>query len=327
MTLRYMCRCTIIRVIAMHWMLKIILVILVVSLGGVCLADDIVLPKKQMVKAGFFLPAVSTLSVELRKISDDNLVPVSHMTFTGLKSEEFGVDNPWVIADQYVRIIYDCNTPNWGIRLVTDNKIIWNKMYPKPLAQGEDGQWEWEEAGNDGYVYVNGQYQVGDDIVSYGGLVSADKYDDPRLRAELAWQIYENKQFPDILSDAEVDPTPEDPADNWKTKWAYMMDKSDSGYAGGLVLDYFWGEDNEVLAEYNYNLAIFGNGAASYLAQHPITGMGMDGVPFPKAGDGDVVVYIGARFGSKDYTGEDPLEFELPAGGYGATVYVELLHE
>ena len=311
----------------MRFFAKILLIIFTVGLSGVCLAGPIVLENKEIVMAGFYLQKQTTLDVELRKRSDDGQVPIHHMTFTGIKEDDFGIDDPWVIADQYLVIKYECNLPSWGIRMVTGNKFNWNKMYPKPIAEGEDGQWEWEKTGDDGYFYVDGQYQTGDDLVSYGGLIHKDKIEDPRLRAELAWQIYQDKQFPDILTDDLVDPTPGDPADDWKTDWAYLVDKGSSGYVDELMLGYFFGEDGEVLAKYNYNLAIFGNGGADYLAQHPVISE-VDGNPEPKPGDDEVVVFVGGRFCSTDYSDPDnPVDFMLPAGKYGTTIYVELLHE
>jgi len=187
--------------------------------------------------------------------------------------------NPWTVSDQYLQVQYNCNLPLWAVRIVTDNKAEFPTMVGKPIGAGADGSWG-----------------TADDLLSYAGLVDTNSVNNPENRATLVWQVYANPQAPSALSDATV-------TDTWNAPWAYIADVSNSGY------------DSEIDSDSNINTLAYstiaqGGAAGNGLNFHPSLG---DGVPKP--GDGDIAVYIGAKFAG------------LSAGSYSAKLMVQLIHE
>lgn len=308
----------------------------VICFCRISLAGDAVLGQKEYKLATYSSAKTATLDIELRRISDNAQVAIDHMTFPITTTPNFGLNNPWVVADQYIKVMYDCNYPSWGIKIVTDNRTDLGVKEPK-WGIGNDNKWGEPDKDDDGNGIKDDWPEHGmgnnDDIKIYGGLIKTDKTDDknnPTFRADLAWQISEDyKGFgskPTVPTKNDVGVKPSNPEDGWKTNWAYISDKKDTGYDSKVIIDYLKeGEDTK--AVYAYDVAIFGGGASSFLTWHPY--LGSDPVKVEDdAKISDAAIYIVARFCSKDYTDPDnPIDFVLPKGSYETTIYLELVSE
>lgn len=303
---------------------------MIINIGTASFAT--VVEETATLSAVYSLPKAASLAIEIRTISQNNIV--GSLTFNGFNLPNFGVNNPWVVADQYVRIIYSCNYPSWGIRVVTDNEINIGGIEPK-WDKGKDGGWGKVNFDDDGNGIIDDWPEHGtpgtDDNAYYGGLINMDKKNNSTIKADLAWQIYPNFLGNGVIPNApdkdDAGVKPVNPEDGWKTNWAYIVDRSNTGYTSQIITDYIEKEVNgeiQILAVYNYNIAIFGGGAKNGLAQHPPNGE----PPSEKSGDGDVAMYICSRFCSKDYLADpnnpNGVDFVLPKGNYKTTIYIEI---
>jgi hypothetical protein len=182
----------------------------------------------------------------------------------------------WTVSDQYLNVVYNCNLPLWAIRIVTDNVSANPGMPGKPTAPG-----------------VDGVYGTPDDILSYGGLVDALTISNPDNRAPLAWQAYPGTSATGVLTDATV-------GGAWNSNWSYIADISNTGYDADVD-----GDSN--VATYAYSTVVQGGASSNGLNFHPDDGV--------RTGDGDIAVYVGARFQG------------LSAGAYSAALRVQLIHD
>lgn len=286
----------------------------------------------------------------------------SEITFDSDSVEGAAQTSPWVLADQYLWIEFECHRDGyWGLRLVTDNTSD---------IVDEDGDIPI------GYVYEdNDTTDTSDDLEAYGGLIRVtvddsgnivNVTDDPFQRVILAWQVYYQDwvdvwilNFPRTINPPDVEPFERDDgtiiytdsniAAEWYQDeddggaWAYLGDKNDDGYPGDSV---YWqiynsetGDSDDV---YNYNMIACGMGDGyADIARHPgYTGNLQDYDDEDKDGDGetdddwDIFVYLAGRFWNTAYldtdnddTYETAVDFRLPAGTYKTTLYVELFYE
>jgi len=232
--------------------------------------------------------------------------------------EDATVDEPWVYSPQYIRIIHSSDETIWGVRIVTKNNITFGQVYPKPISKGPDNQWEWEKLGESSYPYVNGNWQTGDDSVSFAGLIDNATKLDPNKRASLAWQVFVNPV-------SSPDPIYKNwqgvwnVGGNWNDDWVYVVDKNDKWNGVDSVNGVF--EPGTWNAK--YDMIAVGTPLSNNLTQHPVVA-GSQASPDPKYGDGDIAVYLAACFGVMNGNSCTGL---LPAGQYSAVLYVELVHE
>ena len=261
--------------------------------------------------------AASSMSVQI--LNWDGTLATSGLQFSDVG--KVTTNDPWVRSNQYLRIQYNIDSKwnIWGIRIVTDNENNIKQVYPKPTAPGPDKKYE------NSYKYVGGQWQIGDDSVSFGGFIDPKSKNNPNYRAALAWQVFKDPVaapdpiYKDFLGIWNV-------GGEWNDDWAYMADKSDKYWdvtksqsvnsVGGIFYSGTWNQ--------KYEMIITGDQYVSFLTQHPVVA-GSKTNPDPKPGDGDIAVYIAACFGimddKGDYTGI------LPKGTYGTTIYLELVYE
>ncbi len=112
----------------------------------------------------------ATLTLETRNVSDDTLVSPSAIQFTGAGAVQLPpAGNPWIVADQYIRLVYSSNHAVWGIRIVTDNEDLENdqndiidKIVGNSVAPGPDGIWG-----------------TSDDVKAYSGLLGLNEISKP----------------------------------------------------------------------------------------------------------------------------------------------------
>jgi hypothetical protein len=263
--------------------------VVLVSVGFICsgLAYAVeTIDVTRTITVGATVGEVKTLNVTANNVSDD-------LAAAGVQFDLAAVTpaNPWTVAKQYLKIQYNCNLANWAIRILSDNKTAYAGMAGKPTAPG-----------------VDGVYGTADDILSYAGLIDSATKANPENRASLAWQVYANKPAPYVASLVDNDlkgltaaGAPTD-AYNWNSKWAYVADKSDTGYAAGV--------NNNT----GYFMIGVGGPTGLGLSFHPATGANPT-QPTGVNGDGDIVVPLAARFGG------------LGAGTYGTNLMVQLVHE
>lgn len=258
--------------------------------------------------------------------------------------------SPWVVADQYFHIEFDCDYSGdgddyWGLRIVTDNMV--------DVVADADGDGVPDDVDGDG-VPDDQPVPVYDESgnASYGGLIKvtldvagniASVTDGAAQKINLAWQIYNT--VPSLLtapavSDIDGDGIYTDnnvSTDWWTGDWAYIGDKSDDGITEAVL----WQDEanNWVL---NYNVIAYG---LSYfirnLTPHPDdgnTGISDDDL-IDEDGDGDVYddgwdiyLFMAGRFWNTDYgtdsNGNPVAEyFQLPVGDYQGNIYIELFWE
>lgn len=223
-----------------------------------------------------------TIGATIGAVASLTVTPVT--IATGLNAAGISFTSPgaatWTVANEYLRVVYNCNYPLWAVRIVTNNVAAFPGMAAKPVDLNGDG-------------VVDGD--------SYSGLIDAATQDNPENRANLTWQVYVDPTGAGALDDATVGGT-------WNSNWAYVADVSNTGY------------DPEVDSDNNVNTLAYptiiqGGGASSGLAFHPALDADGDGNTDAKPGDGNVAVYLGARFGG------------LSQGSYSANLTVQLIHE
>lgn len=246
------------------------------------------------------------------------------------------VDDPWLFSDQYLRLIYDCDVPIWGIRIFTNNNGVIGGLAPYITGIGPgpdnvpgtaDDTWQ---AGADGI------FGTGDDIwgygpdgvpgtdddtlsVSYSGLINPATKDDPSARAALVWQVF-NNPVPDPTQIFQNWQGNWNVGGAWNDDWAYLIDLSDRWQGNPSIVDavFYTGTWNA-----RFEMVVTGNPIVNYLAQHPVVS-GPQNNPDPKPGDCDIAIYIAACFG-KNQNPEEP--GSLGAGNYGSTIYLQLISE
>lgn len=282
----------------------------------------------------------SSLSVELIDI-DTGASGAAEIGFGDFGSAT--ETSPWVLADQYLNIEFDCDYDlgYWGLKIITDN--------PNDIIVDSNG----DGIAEDGPVGVDD----GAGNMFYGGIikVTLDTFgnisavtDDPAYRINICWQVYDEDDIATLTavtvpaaSDTDGDGvyTDDNVSTVWYTgEWAYIGDRGDSGYAGDAVL---W-VDNEYYV-LNYNAIAYGAGRIlRSLTPHPdITDRGItDDDLIDEDGDGDVYddgwdiyVFIAGRFwntGYYDYDGDGIYTasyFQMPAGEYRTNMYLELFYE
>lgn len=264
--------------------------------------------------AAICVNAEYVLDVAIYNGDDDT--PAPRIEFPGIEGLRLG-DNLWIASPQYVRVRYTSEAGRWSIRIITKNSTDIGGVYPRPLGPGPDLVWEWVRLGNPSYLAdALGNWQVGDDVVSYGGLINEGTKLDPNSRATLSWQVYryDDPYYPvpalnpspppTALNDGAVGGGPTD-------DWAYIADAGDTGYVLDPINNYFW--------------VAYGSGGFSLLAQHPVVYRDALGRARPKPGGGDCLIYVGGRFGRRAPDGVTDIGV-LPAGDYNTTIYLELIH-
>lgn len=316
--------------------IKITTIWLVINFSSGLFGGIVLGPKWNRIAQHYGGPLVGTLTVEARNIFGDAIADLTFVIPNG-----YSVNKPWIVSNQYIKVAFNCNYPSWVIKIVTYNKDKYPGIWGNPIkanndADGDGDKWDGPPEEN----------PLSDDSCSYGGLVYTADLEEVTYRASLGWRIYNDKlKFdakPGQPADSDLNNgTPDDPNDDWKSKWAYIVDKGDTEYNDNIILGYSVDEDGDFLTWYNYQVAVFGDGTSGAqekngLAQHPPnpdtdTPADKDLEPDAKYGDNEVAIYVAARFSSKDYT-VDPanpngVDFVLPKGAYQTRIYLELAVE
>lgn len=286
------------------------------------------------IRIGATVPVIEgagTLTVESHNVSDNDLVLPLALNFdtAGIGLPPAG--QPWVLSSQYLVIDYGMTANNyvaWGVRIVTDNEDlegdannVIDSIAGSPIAGNAD-------VDGDGDIWGDA-----DDDLSYAGLVVVGEAD-PARRAAWAWQAYPAVQ-PAVTAPtsaigadgALVDVGFDAPADSWDDPWVYIADKNDldgngdgvNGFIGDLFRDLDAdGADDDI----TYSMVLVSSATRNgTLAPHPDVA--------PRADDdNEIVVYIAGRFANTDYSDPaNPAPIVLPVLSYGASLYVELVHE
>lgn len=292
---------------------KMAVLVFAISLAAVVPVRAEVRDDFEAITVSVSIAGSTSFTVETHNRSDDaNVDPLAlNFSTAGIALPPAG--SPWVLSDQYIRIVYSSNYGVWGVRVVTDNEDlegdandIVERIEGAPTGAGPDGIW-----GN------------ADDILSFGGLVILDD-EDPSHRAPWAWQVFTGTQAvvtpttSVIGADGALADGPT--VGDWNDNWAYIGDKNDSGYTGDILFDAPPPDLDVLVDDPTYPMVVVGSGGSGgTLAPHP------EGAS--RAGDGDIVVYIATRFANTNYGGATPVPFLLPAGTYNASLYIELVHE
>lgn len=286
----------------------------------------------------YYVPLIAGPQQEVLTVSVLNWdgTPALSIQFPGAQSVP--VENPWIRSPQYLRVIYFSDEAIWGIRIITDNETNIGQVYPKPLNIGPDrdpdtpgvqNEWEWERLGLEGYQYISGEWQTGDDSVSFGGLIDPNSKDNPNFRADIAWQVF-------------ADPVPEPdsiykhPLYGWNVgtnpvyrngkwiyprEWAYVVDSNNKWDGQPVLGEVFYPSPPYSPWSPKYEMVVTGNPFLSYLTQYPPMQLTN---PDPRPGDCDIAVYLAACFGNME---NDIFVATLPAGNYGTKLYLQLIHE
>lgn len=244
--------------------------------------------------------AAYELNVDTYNGGDDTPTPAprSILQFPGIGGLTLD-GNLWIASPQYIRVRYSSAETNWAIRVITDNNGDIGGVYPKPLEPGADGQWEWERLRNPGYsMDRSGNWQIGDDVVTFSGLINSSTKQDPNQRAPLAWQVfrYNDPYYEGSFLDERIRPTEgndpsnpnDDPNDLPSPPPTDLRDGERITYTspggvrttinyvgGGSVDDWVYVADvsdtgyvaNPV---HSYFWVAYGSGGFSFLAQHPV---------------------------------------------------------
>lgn len=288
------------------------------------------------------IEGAGTLTVETHNVSDNALVLPLALNFDTAGIGLPPASNPWVLSSQYLVIDYGMTANNyvaWGVRIVTDNEDlegdandVIDSIAGNPIAGNAD-----VDVPPDGDIWGDA-----DDDLSYAGLVVVGDAD-PSHRAAWAWQAYPAVQ-PAVTaptsaiggSGALVDvgfvgpdragPPPVSGGE-WNGYWAYIADKNDldgnadgvNGFIGDLFRDLDGdGADDDI----TYSMVLVSSATRNgTLAPHPDVAPRVDD-------DNEIVVYIAGRFANTDYSDPaSPTPIVLPVLSYGASLYIELVHE
>lgn len=278
-------------------------------------------------------PWSQDISVVMPSVGSGTLtVTVQGGTGISFDPSSAALTDPWLVSPQYLRVQYSAtyNSVNCGVRIVTDiaskltlvgSETVANYMAPATSADGKS-------------LYSGLIYQPDLDLGVTG--------EDPSRRVVLAWQVYSNpptgnrtKPKSTVVANVLTDytaPTGTPPKSNfadadyaktvglWNSAWAYISDKSDQGFPSG-VWDY-------ASSGVTYPIIVSGIRDTSYgnLSQHPVESVDASTNPIARPADGDIAVYLAARFANTNY-GSTPFAYMLPAGTYTNKLYVEMLHE
>ena len=208
--------------------------------------------------------------------------PITIATGIGATSIAFGAvavgATPWKVAPQYLRVQYVNNNANWAIRILTNNRASFPTMAGKVL---------------DAKVLAD----PNDDILGYGGLIGSTP-PDPNDRVTLAWQVLK-----DPLVGGPAAPTDLQVGGAFNSTWAFMADASDCPSTSVNCRSV---TPDTIDKTIEFLRILQGDSATSGLLLHPDNGI--------RTGDGDVAVYVTARFGG------------APADAFGATIIVEMYH-
>lgn len=285
---------------------------LAISLAAAVPVRAEVIDRSAIIRIGVSIVGTTALTVETHNVSDDALVVPLALAFDPSGAALPPAGNPWVLSGQYVRVVYSSNYGLWGVRIVTDNEDlegddgndVIERIAGAPVAPGADGVWG-----------------TPDDALSYGGLVVLDE-PDPSQRAPWAWQIFAATQPLVTIPTSVINPDGSlgdvGVSGAWDANWAYLADKNDTGYVGDILID---ADGDGADDDPTYFMAVVGSGGGGgTMTSHPAVD--------PRAGDGDVVIYISSRFANTNW-GDPvmPIPFLLSAGSYDASLYVELAHE
>lgn len=295
----------------------IVLLAMVFGLVGVFPASAEVIDLFSTITVNVTIPGSTALTVETHNRSDDALVVPLTLNFSGIGGIGLPpAGNPWVVSDQYIRITYSSNYGLWGVRIVTDNEDlegdpndVIDSIAGARIGAGIDGIW-----GN------------ADDLLAYSGLLSLTDIarpllsQDPSRRAPWAWQVFSATQ-PVITPPSSIINPDGSLGDSlvgaWDANWGYLADKNDFGFNADILED---GDGDGSVDDAAYPVAVVGGGGGGgSLAQHPAAS--------PKPGDGDIAIYIAARFANTRYGGAAPTPYLLAADSYQGSLYVELIHE
>lgn len=255
--------------------------------------------------------------------------------------------SPWVKSDGYLKVNYTStyNATYCGVRIVSDiskhkdfpvGKTVVDCLVPAKTADGKN---------------------------LYSGLIYKPDLDDgttdedPSKRAPWAWQVFNGPQAGitvpassvapdpnlggsvvsdysgDIAVDAQgkTDGSTDDDVANypttvgpWNAAWAYIGDKNDQGFQSSV-----WDPASNGPT---YPMIVSGVSADSsgYLTPHPVEGTTKYTNPPAKAADGEIAVYLAAKFANTNWgkkVGDKPFAYVLSAGSYTTRLYVELIHE
>ena len=225
--------------------------------------------------------------------------PITIATGIGATSIAFGTvtpgTTPWKVAPQYLRVQYANNNANWAIRILTNNRVAHPTMAGKVL---------------DPKVIAD----PNDDILGYAGLIGSTSTD-PNDRVALGWQVLKDPLAGGPAAPVDASTTPAAPPANdcvtgttcvggrFNSPWAFMADASD---CPSTATNCRSTTPDTVDKTIEFLRVAQGDAATSGLLLHPDNGI--------RTGDGDVAVYVTARFGG------------APADTFGATIIVEMYH-
>jgi hypothetical protein len=184
----------------------------------------------------------------------------------------------WKVAPTYLRVQHQSNSANWAIRILTNNKSTHPTMTGAVLDP--------KTAGTDQ-----------DDILGYGGLIGSNPQD-PNDRVPWAWQVYK-----DTVVGGPTSPTDAQVGGTFNIPWAFLADASDCPATATNCRSVTPSTLDKTI---EFLRVAQGDAAAGFLKLHPDDGN--------RIADGDVAVYIAARFGG------------APADSYGSSLILELYH-
>lgn len=287
----------------------------------------------------------TSLSVALIDRSTGSPSSSSGITYSNYSSAT--ETSPWILADQYLHIEFDCDYSDdyWGLRIITDN------MEDVVADTDGDGVSDDEPVGvedESGNMHYGGIVKV--TLNDDGDIIGVN--DDPAQRIILSWQVYDDVDATSVssitvptVSDEDSDGiyTDDNVSTNWyEGDWAYIADKSDDNdYPSDDSVLWVNEDGNYVL---NYSAIAYGAGFIyRTLVPHPdIDDRGIsDDDGTDEDGDGDIYddgwdiyVFIAGRFWNTAYVDTDAdgtadisTYFQLPGGDYRTRIYIEIFHE
>lgn len=314
-------------------------------LSGTILAEHV--DKDWFFDIGINVAGSTDLTVTVLDIAD-GAITTDGINFL---TDDATLDNPWVKSKERLNIGYSSNYGTWGLRIMTDNitylGLLTTLQFTDPTAVGYLAGERYLETTMGG---LNDPVPAGY-YYRFAGMHRKDvtplQWKNPNLVSILGWQPMADPlpvtQYPTIPDcDTVAAPAPhtglifEDVGIETEIGqgelWAYVADKisyKDTSQVPGTpgnpdpTTPYFDGRVYQGtvggLNVFNYNLIAFGTGVGGGYMQVPEV-----------AGDGDIAVYLTARFGYTDW-GETPNSqcnvYTLGAGSYGTRLIVELVNE